>query len=138
MRVWLLYSIAALAAWGLWGFWGKLGSRSLTPGHLLVLTYTGIVLIYPLVLALYARGLSMNWTVPDNYYALASGLVCGIGFPLFYLALTRGQVSRVVVITATYPVVTVLLAALLLHEPLTLKSGLGTALAIAGFLLLST
>ncbi|MGQ0657536.1 MAG: EamA family transporter [Chromatiales bacterium] len=138
MRGALLFSIATLICWGLWGFLGKLGSRSISPGHLLLLTYTGIVIVYPVVLALYARGFGMNWSAPDYYYALASGLVCGLGFPLFYLALSSGEVSRVVVITALYPVVTVLLALSLLHEPMTLKSGIGTVLSIVGILLLST
>jgi transporter family protein len=137
MRAALVFALAALLCWGLWGLLGKLGSRSLSPGQLLLLTYTGIVLVYPAVLALYAKGFAMDWSAPDHYYAVASGLVCGLGFPLFYLALRGGDVSKVVVITATYPLVTVLLALWLLHEPLTLKSGLGTALSLAGIVLLS-
>lgn len=138
MRTGIAFALATLICWGLWGFLGKLGSRSISPGHLLLLTYTGIVLVYPVVLALYAQGFSPEWRAPDHYYALASGLVCGLGFPLFYLALSGGDATRVVVITATYPVVTVLLAMLFLHEPLTLKAGMGTALSIAGILMLST
>jgi len=77
------------------------------------------------------------WSSPNHLYAILSGLLCGMGFLTFYLALTSGEVSRVVVLTATYPVVTVLIAATFLAEPLTIKTALGTALAIAGVILLS-
>jgi transporter family protein len=138
MKGWVTLSLATLLCWGLWGFLGKLGGRTLSPGHLLLVTYTGMVLIFPMVLWLYGDGFRVDGGAPDQWYALVAGLVCGLGFPLFYLALSGGEVSKVVVITATYPVVTVLLAAWFLSEPLTIKTALGTVLAIIGIVLLST
>lgn len=138
MRPWITLSLATLLCWGLWGFLGKLGGRTLVPGHLLLVTYTGMVIVYPLVMLLFGEGFRIDGGAADQWYALAAGLVCGLGFPLFYLALSGGEVSKVVVITATYPVVTVLLAAWLLSEPLTAKTALGTVLAVIGIVLLST
>jgi transporter family protein len=138
MKPWVALSLATLLCWGLWGFLGKLGGRTLVPGHLLLVTYTGMVLIFPLVVLLFGTGFRIDGGAADQWYALAAGLVCGLGFPLFYLALRGGEVSRVVVITATYPVVTALLAAWLLSEPLTARTALGTALAVTGIILLST
>lgn len=137
MKSWILFSLATMLCWGLWGFLGKLGGRTLAPGHLLLVTYTGMVLIFPVVALLYGEGFRVDGTAAGQWYALAAGLACGLGFPLFYLALSGGDASRVVVITATYPVVTALLAAWLLSEPLTAKTVLGTALAVTGIILLS-
>jgi transporter family protein len=138
MKPWLTYSVAALALWGLWGTFGKLAARSLAPTALLLLSYGGIVLVFPIMLALYARGGQLRTLAPESAYALLSGFIAGLGFLFFYLALSTGEAARVVVVTATYPIVTVLVAALFLGEPITMKSALGITLAITGILLLST
>ncbi|MGH8509737.1 MAG: EamA family transporter [Gammaproteobacteria bacterium] len=138
MRPWLLYSAAALGFWGVWGALGKLAARTLAPPSLMLLAYAGIVAVFPLLLVLFWRSFAPRWDSIDNVYAIASGVFAGLGFLCFYLALTTGEVARVVVITATYPIVTVLIAVLLLGEPMSLRMLLGTTLAIAGILILAT
>jgi bacterial/archaeal transporter family protein len=138
VQPWLRYSVLALILWGLWGAVGKLAARSMGPAALTVLSYGGMVLVFPVILALFAREIN-PWVLSiEAGYALLSGLIAGLGFLCFYLALSTGKATHVVVITAAYPLVTVLLAALFLAEPLTLKSALGVALAMAGILLLAT
>ncbi|MGH8610188.1 MAG: EamA family transporter [Gammaproteobacteria bacterium] len=137
MKPWLFYSLATLLLWGLWGVFGKLSARSLGSANLMLLSYTGIALVFPIMLSVYAKDYEILWSSRNHLYAILSGLFGGMGFLTFYLALTSGEVSRVVVLTATYPVVTVLIAATFLAEPLTIKTALGTALAIAGVILLS-
>ncbi|MFH0352580.1 MAG: EamA family transporter [Chromatiales bacterium] len=138
MKPWLYYSAAALGFWGVWGVLGKLAARTLAPSSLMLLTYAGIVAVFPLMLMLFMRSFTPRFDSIDCVYAIASGVFAGLGFLFFYLALSTGQVGRVVVITATYPIVTVLIAAFLLGEPMSLRALLGTALAIAGILILST
>jgi transporter family protein len=62
-----------------------------------------------------------------------SGFCGGIaGLWAYYHALRLGGASLVVPITATYPLVTVLLSWLILHESLTLSRIVGTALIVIG------
>ncbi len=137
MKPWLFYSVATCLFWSLWGVFGKLSARTVESPNLMLLSYTGIALVFPILLAAYAKDYELIWSSPNHLYAILSGLLCGMGFLTFYLALTSGEVSRVVVLTATYPVVTVLIAGIFLAETLTIKTVLGTALAVAGVILLS-
>ena len=56
----------------------------------------------------------------------------------FFAAAERGKISLVVSVTALYPLITIILAALFLKEPLTLKHLAGMACALVAILLLSS
>ena len=71
-------------------------------------------------------------------FALLTGLAGVAGTLCFFAAAERGKISLVVSITALYPLITILLAALFLREPLTAKHLAGMACAILAILLLST
>jgi transporter family protein len=134
---WLFYSLAAVVCWGLWGFLGKLAGRTLGTSQLLLLSYAGIAAVYILVVAVSGNPASADWRSANGVYAIVSGLLCGLGFLFFYLALNTGEVSRVVVLTSVYPLVTVPLAVLLLHESWSMQYSVGTLFALLGFILLS-
>jgi len=62
----------------------------------------------------------------------ATGLLNGAGVLLMYVALSQAPVSLVAPVVATYPLVTVLLAALVLHdEPLSIRVVLGALVTVA-------
>jgi transporter family protein len=60
--------------------------------------------------------------------------ICGgaVGLWTYYHALKLGGASLVVPITATYPLITVLLGWLILQEAITVSRALGTALIVVG------
>ena len=60
-----------------------------------------------------------------------------MAYVCFYLAISRGEASRIVPITALYPVVTCLLAYFILREPMNLQKSLGILFAVSGIVLLS-
>jgi uncharacterized membrane protein len=64
-------------------------------------------------------------------FAASSALI------LFFYALTKGPASQVTPATSAYPVVTVIGSALFLGEKITLIRGVGTALVVAGVVLLA-
>lgn len=70
-------------------------------------------------------------------YAILAGLSSAVAFIAFYIALSQRRASLVVPITSLYPVVTIILAMLLLHESINLIHGIGIAFAIAAIILLS-
>jgi transporter family protein len=93
--------------------------------------------VFPLLVGLFSGQFRFVWRNFDYYVAVVGGIAGSIGGLFYYLALARGEASRVVVITATYPVLTVILADLFLREPLSLQKILGIMFAILGICLLA-
>ncbi len=70
-------------------------------------------------------------------WASATALCASSALVLFLYALTKGPASQVTPASSAYPIVTVIGSALFLSEKLTLIRGVGTALVVAGVVLLS-
>lgn len=69
-------------------------------------------------------------------FLILSGVATGASWLCYYRALQIGEASKVVPVDKLSVVITLVLAALLLHEKLTIKSGLGAILITAGTLLM--
>lgn len=67
---------------------------------------------------------------------LTGALTAG-SFALLIAALSRGQASLVIPVTATYPVVTAILSVLVLSEPFNWVRFMGTGLIVLGVVLVS-
>jgi transporter family protein len=69
-------------------------------------------------------------------FLILSGIATGISWLCYYKALQTGAVSKVVPIDKLSVVLTLVLSAVLLHEPFTRKSVLGCVLIATGTLLM--
>jgi uncharacterized membrane protein len=118
MPRWLRWTVLALLSWGVWAVMAKLIGGALSGTHNQALSTLGIL---PVILAL---ALSKKFSTTGNrrrgiLYALASGAVSCVGNVFYYDALNRGgKAATIVPLTALYPLVTILLAMLLLEERL--------------------
>ena len=137
MKVWLFYALLAAGLWGVWGFFGKMASRTLTSQGLFCVASVGCIAALLLCLAFCVRSGTVEWKSIDSFYGLLSGFVLIMGLLFFYRALATGEATRVVVITATYPLVTLLLAYFFLSETLTMQKVIGVVLAMSGIIFLS-
>jgi transporter family protein len=137
MKLWLVYALMTAFLWGLWGFFGKLAARSLKTPDLLLAAAIGEFLLVVIYLAPISKEFHFQWTSIDFIYAFLSGLAMMAGILLFYKALAIGNVTPIVLITASYPLVTVFLAFLLLKEPVSLQKIVGAFMAVAGICLIS-
>ena len=64
--------------------------------------------------------------------------ICGMGDAFLYLlAVSKGKVSIIVFISALYPVVTIALSYVFLHETISLKEGFGMVFALTAIVLFS-
>jgi transporter family protein len=136
MSSWLPAAIGAMFCFGLWGFFPKLAVLYLDPRSALVYQTMGGLLVGLVVLA------SLKFA-PDYHprgvlFAVLTGLAGVAGTLCFMAAAARGRISLVVSLTALYPLITIVLAALFLKEPLTLKHLAGMVCAVLAILLLST
>ncbi len=130
MKTWLLYSISTTVLWGIWGVIAKLSSRSIVWQNVFLLTYCGYFIVFPIYFILFSNHFKFLWRNIDCFFAIFGGIISSIAALFFYFAISEGESSKVVTITALYPVLTVILAYLLLHEPITVRKLIGVGLAI--------
>ncbi len=136
MNGWFVFAVLALLLWGLWGFFPKLATNYIRPESVLVYEVVGSVAIG--LLALYLVGFRPETQVNGVVYGVLTGVFLTLGSLFFLFAISKGKASVVVTMTALYPVVTILLAFLILREPITLRQGLGILLALVAMWLFST
>ncbi len=132
----MLVGLAIILLWGMWGFLYKYGVVKL--GFLSALLATSIfytVLNVLVIIYLYRRGVALP--VEGTTAILLTGTAAGVAASiLFMYALQKYPGSIIIPLTALYPAVTVVLAALILREDIKAVNAAGIVLAIvAGYLL---
>jgi transporter family protein len=135
MHSWFFWTILAMVTFGAWGFFPKLAVNYISPQSALIYQVIGGMLVGVV-------GLAMLNFKPETQpmgmlYALLTGITGVLGTFFYYLAASRGQISIVVSLTALYPLITILLAIIFLHETLVLKQVLGLCFAVAAIVLLA-
>jgi len=131
---WLQLSLTTLILWGLWGFFAKIVLDSMNWKSLFVFSTVASIILTAIFIVFAKPSLALN---AQSCFAMLVGAM-GIGASLtFYYALEQGKVSVVVPLTAMYPIVTVILAMVVLREKLSPVQGVGVILAIVAVLLIS-
>jgi len=134
MKPWVLYAVLTLLSWGVWGFFSKLASNQTRPRQVLLFQAAGALAFALLVLTL--ERFRIQWSTGDFAWSFAGGFVNFVGFLVFFAAIEKGKVSTIITMTSLYPVVTIVLSTIFLHERITRREGLGIVLAlVAGWLL---
>lgn len=134
MLSWVLPAAGFVIVLGLLGVTTKLALRDVT--------WPTIILWTAIAYAVLSLGIVIGGdglVVGDGTdLAVLSGVMAVGSLVLLYFALGVGDASRVVPIAASYPAVTVFAAAIFLDEGLTVARVGGTALVVAGVILIST
>ena len=135
MDSWFIWTILAMVTFGAWGFFPKLAVNYISPQS---------ALIYQVIGGLFVGivGLAMINFKPETHpmgilYAFLTGITGVLGTLFYYAAASRGQISIVVSLTALYPLITIMLAIIFLHETLMLKQVIGLGFAVAAIVLLT-
>jgi transporter family protein len=136
MPAWLIYALLAILCWGAWGVQSKLLMGYTNPYTGQVLATVG--LFFPAVLALFSpKRFSGEHKQRGLTFAILTGVLGGLGNIAFYMALVGGKASIVVPLTSLSPLVTVVLAVVVLRERLKRHHYAGIALAMVAIYLLS-
>ncbi|MEW6594320.1 MAG: EamA family transporter [Thermodesulfobacteriota bacterium] len=135
MENWLLTALISLVIYGFWGFFPKLAVSYINPQSALVYQVAGAAVVGLLAL-------SFIQFQPETHpkgilFAMLTGIAGILGTLFFFAAARSGKIAVVVSITALYPLFTILLAALFLREPITMKQLAGMALALIAIVLMS-
>jgi transporter family protein len=135
MHSWFFWTILSMVTFGAWGFFPKLAVNYISPGSAVIYQVAGGLLVGVVGLGL------LNFR-PEAHpmgilFALLTGITGILGTFFYYLAASRGQIAIVAGVTGLYPLVTILLAMVFLHETLVLKQVIGLCCAVVAIILLA-
>jgi len=135
---WMWLSIATVFLWGAWGIQSKIIADRISPWMNQVLFPIGLLPLMAWMLA--ARHSRTERQVRKGaFYALITGILGGTGNIAFFAALgSGGKASIVVPFVGLAPLVTVLMALVILKESLTRTQIVGLIFALLSIYLLST
>lgn len=135
--MWLLYAVGSALFAGLTSILAKCGIRK-TDSTVATAIRTIIVLIFAWVMVFVVGSHGTIASIPARSLAFLglSGLATGVSWLCYFYALQRGPIDKVVPIDKSSTVMTILLAALLLGESVTLTRGIGVVLIAAGTFLM--
>src|ERR1700733_2869760 len=136
MTQWLAASLLSLLSFGLWGLFTKLAIVHIDSKSALIFQTIGVLFIGLITLSFMSFKPA---TDPKGIgFGLLTGIAYGIGCLFYFIAAGKGKITTVVTLTALYPLVTILLAYLLLKEVVNLQQGIGIALAFIAIILMSS
>lgn len=130
----LLFALAGAICWGLAPVAGKVGLNGVDPlAGLFLRTFMASALVFGFLVG--SRGLDQLNTVPMRAWLpiLTEAVLATLAGDLaYYVALKHGSASTVALVMSSSPLVTVMVAAWWLGEPLSWTKLAGAALIVAG------
>ncbi len=135
--MWLLLALGSAVFAALTSILAKVGIEGVN-SHLATAVRTVVVvgMAWAMVFLTNAQGGLSDISRRSWLFLILSGLATGASWLCYYKALQIGEASKVVPIDKLSVVITLLLAAVFLHEDFTWRSALGSALITAGTLLM--
>jgi bacterial/archaeal transporter family protein len=135
MPVWIFYSCLVIIFWGVVGLFQKLGSNRMSPKGIIVWMTVGYILLVPWLLT----KAGLNHLGPrDIAIGVVGGLTNGLGAWYLFASLDAGAKASVAVpLTALNPLLTILLAMVILSERLTPLQWFGVVLAVVAGVMIS-
>jgi len=136
MTQWLPAALLALISFGLWGFFSKLAIFYIDAKSALIFQTAGVLIVGLVILSMLEFKPATD--IKGLGFGLLTGIAYGVGCLFYLIAADKGKIITVVTLTALYPLITIVLSYLLLHETVSLKQCLGILLALVAILLMST
>lgn len=136
MPVWLIYAVVALSLWGVTGLTQKLSTNHVSAE----LSFISYSIAFVPIAGFIVWTQQLDWHIPAAGWSLAilGGALNGFGVLTSFAAYrSGGKASVVTPLVALFPVVTVVLAMLLLRERLSIREAVGVIVALAGAAALS-
>ncbi|MBB5397778.1 EamA family transporter [Mucilaginibacter sp. AK015] len=135
--MWWIYALLSALFAALTAVFAKVGIKGVD-SDLATAVRTVVILLIAWGIVLYKgaqHGISglnkLNWT-----FLVLSGVATGLSWIFYFKALQLGKVSQVAPVDKLSVAIAIILSVLFLGEPLTLKTGSGALLIIAGTLIL--
>ena len=137
MNTWQSYALGSAFFAALTAILGKLGVAEIN-SNLATLIRTLVILMMTATLVTYQQKWQLIGISGRTYlFRILSGLATGMSWLCYYRALQLGNASQVAPLDKLSVALAVILAVIFLGEKLTLKTGLGVALILAGSLVMA-
>ncbi len=137
----IILIIVIIICWGIWGFAEKMALQHGTPWQTLFasLALKTIFSLPIITLIFYFLSGSEGFfiEIPVWTWMFIAVLVNGVAIIFIRLALQRGGAGIIIALTATYPIVTTILAFVFLKENLALTQFLGIGIITLGVIFLN-
>ena len=135
--MWLILAIGASVFAALTSILAKIGIDGVNSNLATAIrTFVVLLMSWGMVFITNAQGGITEISRRSWIFLILSGIATGASWLCYYKALQMGDVSKVVPIDKLSVIITMVLAAVLLHEQFTLKSIIGCVLIGAGTLLM--
>lgn len=135
-RSWLTYSLLTTLCWGLFALFPDLALNHLSRGDVAFYQAIGY-LVGGTLLGLITVSGRLRYDSNGFRFAILCGMASGLGSISYIYAIQAGSVAIVAPMTGLYPVVTILLARLLLSEHIALQRKFGVAFACISIVMMS-
>ncbi len=134
---WFWYSVCCVFFWGGWALVSKLGTEGISASGMQFIFAFGFIPVAFIVLVI--RRLKFERNLTGIAYSIGNGVLSGIGgLALFAAYRSGGSTSIITVTTALYPVITVVLAFLVLRERLTRIQMVGLVFAALAMIIFAS
>ena len=135
--MWLILAIGASIFAALTSILAKVGIENVNSNLATAIrTFVVLIMSWGMVFLTNAQGGILEISRRSWLFLILSGLATGASWLCYYKALQMGEASKVVPIDKLSVVITMVLAAVLLHEQFTAKSIIGCVMIAAGTLLM--
>ena len=135
--MWWIYALLSALFASLTAIFAKAGVTNVN-SNLATAIRTVIILFVAWGIVL-ARGEAKGLTTLSKqnlFFLIISGIATGLSWIFYFKALQVGKVSQVAPVDKLSVALTIILAAVFLQETITIKTGIGAALIIAGTLVM--
>lgn len=138
MQSWLIFAILSAVFAALTSILAKLGINGVD-SNLATAIRTVVITIFAWGIVV-AQGLTKNLSHLSRstwIFLILSGIATGLSWLFYFRALQIGQASKVVPIDKLSLVLSVILAALILHEKITVSTAIGSIFIATGVLIMA-
>jgi len=132
----VIYGLAAALGWGLSDLWAAMSGRRIGSGRTVVISQIASAIVIGLILVVARPSLDRIPTVAG--WLVVNAFLGAAAYATLYRALQLGPIAVVSPVLATYAIVPVLLAVVILGESLDALAAMGAAVTIGGAVLTST
>lgn len=137
---WLIYALLSAIMAALVAIFGKIGLQGIDPNTATTIRATIMALF--LIILIIIQGKLNN--LPEIFsntkaltYIILSALAGALSWLFYFLALNMGKVSQIVPIDRLSIVFAILLAFFFLQEKISIKTGIGVSLILAGAIMIA-
>lgn len=133
-----LLALLVALIWGMNPIMEKLSLVKATPLTVMTIRFIMTSIVLTIITIYQGKFYELNnLDSKTYYYIIIPAILAGVGLYIYFIALGKGESSKVVPIIATFPLFTAVYAFLILKESITTPKIIGTFLIVSGIVILN-